>query len=78
MYQPGQQGSDLSTYLDNELRKIAEAFQAPQPLLKLSVSYEAPSKVADGFVALADGTSWNPGGGAGFYGYRGGAWRKLD
>lgn len=78
MYAPGQQGGDLSTYLDNELRKIAEAFQAAQPLLKLSVSYAPPEKVADGFVALADGTNWNPGGGAGFYGYRGGAWRKLD
>jgi hypothetical protein len=26
---------------------------------------------------LADGTSWNPGSGGGFYGYRAGAWRFL-
>lgn len=78
MYEPGQQAGDLSTYLENELRKVAEAISGQSPMLRLSVSYAAPKKVREGDIALADGTSWNPGGGAGFYGYRGGAWRKLD
>ena len=78
MYQPGQQTGDLSTYLDNELRKIAESMNAPQTILKLSTSCAPPKKFGEGFVVLADGTSWNPGSGAGYYGYRGGAWRKLD
>lgn len=37
----------------------------------------APAKPRAGDIALADGTNWNPGSGAGFYGYYGGAWVKL-
>ena len=37
----------------------------------------APSSPVEGMLAYADGTTWNPGGGAGFYGYTSGAWVKL-
>lgn len=37
----------------------------------------APTKPRTGDIRLADGTDWNPGSGAGFYGYYGGAWVKL-
>lgn len=37
----------------------------------------APSSPANGDIAYADGTNWNPGSGAGFYGYQGGTWVKL-
>jgi hypothetical protein len=36
-----------------------------------------PNVAEDGMLAYANGTSWNPGGGAGFYGRVGGAWVKL-
>lgn len=37
----------------------------------------APKDIAEGWVAWADGTNWNPGSGAGLYEYRGGSWNKL-
>lgn len=36
-----------------------------------------PSYVYDGMIVYADGTSWNPGSGEGFYGRVNGAWVKL-
>ena len=43
----------------------------------LDPTYVAPTKPREGDLRLADGTSWNPGSGAGFYGYYGSAWVKL-
>lgn len=43
-------------------------------LRELHVEVEKP---VEGMVVLADGTNWDPGSGAGFYGYRGGAWNLL-
>lgn len=37
----------------------------------------APSKPREGDVALADGTDWNPGQGAGLYQYTNGAWLRI-
>lgn len=78
MYTPNPFIGDVSAYLQSELQKISEAMNSPQPTLKLSVSYSPPTKFGEGTIVLADGTSFNPGSGAGFYGYRGGSWRKLD
>ena len=68
----------LPAFIFQELRKLQEVLNAPQPFALLDPQYVAPAKPREGMVVLADGTSWNPGAGAGFYGYRGGAWRKLD
>ena len=78
MYTPNPFIGDVSAYLQSELQKISEAMNSPQTSLKLSVSYSPPTKFGEGTIVLADGTSFNPGSGAGFYGYRGGSWRKLD
>lgn len=79
MYSPQQfTGGDLALFVQNELQRLAEDLNSHRPTLKLSVSYSPPTKFTEGTIALADGTSWNPGSGAGFYGYRGGSWRKLD
>lgn len=78
MYFPNQITGDLQTFIQNELQRLAEDLNSPQPTLKLSVSYSPPTKFGEGTIALADGSVWNPGAGAGFYGYRGGSWRKLD
>jgi hypothetical protein len=45
--------------------------------LGLDILTEAPSAPRNGMIVYADGTSWNPGAGAGFYGYEGGLWVKL-
>lgn len=44
---------------------------------RLPVLSSAPSSPQNGDLAYADGSSWDPGSGAGFYGYEGGAWAKL-
>lgn len=65
-----------SQYARRELEKLAGEIKAPKTL-QLTVSHTAPAKPRDGMITLADGTDWNPGSGAGFYGYYGSAWNKL-
>lgn len=36
-----------------------------------------PPKPYDGQMVIADGTNWDPGSGAGYYGYYNGSWRFL-
>lgn len=62
---------------DPEFQEVARAMSQPQSFLLLSTSYAAPDKLAEGMVVLADGTHWDPGSGAGFYGYRNGGWQLL-
>lgn len=76
---PPQDPALLPGFLLSELRKLQELLNGPQQFSLLDTLNVAPTKPREGMVALADGTNWNPtGAGAGFYGYRGGAWRKLD
>lgn len=80
MYQPRAvppNPADLPAFLQQELLNIARASLEGNQFLSLEMQYVAPSKPRDGMVVLADGTSWNPGSGEGFYGYRAGAWRFL-
>lgn len=69
--------ASLPGFLFSELRKLQEALNGPVQFLMLDTLYAAPSKPREGMLVKADGTSWNPGSGAGFYGYRAGAWRFL-
>ena len=62
---------------DEEFHRVARAMGSPQPFLLLATTYTAPNKPMDGMIVLADGTHWDPGSGAGFYGYRNGAWQLL-
>lgn len=74
-------GTDLSeedwrTYIMEQFKAIEFAFAAPKiPLIPILTS--APVNPSDGMIVGADGTSWNPGSGAGYYGYRNGAWHFL-
>lgn len=72
-YNPSYPMNDLQQELQNISRSMSEGNE----FLLLEMRYAAPSKPRDGMVVLADGTSWNPGSGAGYYGYRAGAWRFL-
>jgi hypothetical protein len=62
---------------DAEFQEVAKAMGRPQPFILLATSYAAPSKPQDGMIVKADGTHWDPGSGAGFYGYSGSAWVLL-
>jgi hypothetical protein len=80
MYTPSDVPVDtaqVGDFLRRELLSIAQSFQAQAPFLLLKTLYVAPAKPREGLIVLADGTSWNPGAGAGFYGYRGAAWHLL-
>ena len=78
-YIPGNVPADtasISVFLRQELDKIAQAIDTPDAFLTLETLYAPPAKFREGTIVKADGTSWNPGSGAGFYGYRAG-WRFL-
>lgn len=76
-YKLGAIPADAPAWLVRELRSIAQAWDQTQQFLLLDTLSVAPTKLREGMVVKADGTHWNPGSGAGFYGYRGGAWHLL-
>lgn len=66
----------LRQYLEDELSKIKSAFD----LLAaghIDKTYAAPSRVREGDIRFADGTTWNPGSGQGIYAYYASAWHFL-
>lgn len=67
---------ELPAYIARELEKIRIAVDM-LALGHLDKTHVAPAKPREGDIRLADGADWNPGSGAGFYGYYGGAWAKL-
>jgi hypothetical protein len=69
---------ELGEFVLREFRKISAALNTSTDLIRLEETAVAPAKPRHGDIRLADGVTWNPGAGAGFYGYRSGAWRKLD
>ncbi len=73
---PPSDNGQLSAYVERELNKVKMAIDL-LALGHLDKTYVAPTKPREGDIRLADGTSWNPGAGAGFYGYYGSAWVKL-
>jgi len=73
-------GGDLEEFkrwLATELSNIQAAQTGAVEKLQLKMIYAPPVKYGDGTVVLADGTTWNPGAGQGYYGYYGGSWKKL-
>jgi len=69
--------SDPTRYTYAELLDLAVALSESQPFALLQILNVAPERPRDGMVVAADGTNWNPGSGAGFYGRIGGAWVKF-
>lgn len=63
--------------LFEEFSKIAQAMETADPFLFLDTLYAAPKKYREGMICKADGTTWNPGSGAGVYCFRAGSWRFL-
>lgn len=82
MYNPVPFGGDAKDgqavvdWVQGELAALAASFFDLNSVRFTELNV-APTKPRTGDVVLADGTNWNPGAGAGFYGYHGGAWSKL-
>ena len=75
--EPEQALTLLKEYLRREFDRIAFAFNNIN-YVELKTSHAAPERPRDGMIIIADGVDWDPGSGAGFYGYRNGAWRLLE
>lgn len=67
----------LAQYTGEELQALAQSQLDTVDYVHLNVLYAAPARPRAGLMVEADGTSWNPGAGAGTYIYRAGAWVKL-
>lgn len=67
---------ELARAVAAEFQFLARQLQELE-YLQLRELNAAPTRPREGMIVLADGTNWNPGSGAGFYGYYGGAWNKL-
>ena len=70
----------LVRYLQDELLAIAQSQnEFSVSMLVLETQYVEPTRKIHGIVALADGTSWNPGSGKGVYWYDSGtaSWKLL-
>lgn len=67
----------LTRSLEVELDRLALQMSQPIEYLALKTLYAQPDRIFEGMIVKADGTTWNPGSGAGIYLYRGGAWRFL-
>ena len=70
-------GNVSDPQMQQELAKIAQAMETADPFITLDTLYEAPKKYREGTIVKADGTTWNPGSGAGVYCRRGAAWTFL-
>jgi len=79
-YTPGNVPTEQTAmveFLCSELAKIAQAMETADERITLQTLYAPPNKFGEGTTVKADGTTWDPGSGAGTYQYRGGAWRFL-
>lgn len=78
-YKPAQvpdDPKDIPRFLREEMEKISAAINLAIDGFD-EVIYVAPPKPRAGMRRYADGTSWNPGSGAGLYRYSGSAWVFL-
>jgi hypothetical protein len=74
---PPSDPKDLPQWLVDELRRISQSMEAGADVVRYRTLYAPPEKFGEGDTVLADGVTWNPGSGPGWYGYRAGAWRFL-
>lgn len=68
---------EVSRYLQVELQRVSAGVQQAESGYQ-EVFYVAPIKPREGMLAYTDGTSWNPGSGAGLYEYVNSVWRRVN
>ena len=66
----------LPLYVEEQLRLLGAALEEVSNVQLVELNVE-PARPRDGLIVLADGTNWNPGSGAGYYGYQDGSWTFL-
>ena len=76
-YNPGNLPMDVPAWLARELMSVSRATYGAAPIIQMQVQYAEPAKPRDGMVVLADGSTWDPGSGAGIYARISGAWVQL-
>lgn len=77
--------NEVDEALAELLRRLIDEFEEIEGILGdmlnwgniVPVLYNPPDRPKDGMVVIADGTSWNPGSGAGMYYYYGGGWTFI-
>ncbi|HIJ85921.1 MAG: hypothetical protein HW380_187 [Magnetococcales bacterium] len=74
---PPSQPEQLGSWVYQELNRIANAAREGKEIVKLVVLHAEPAKCENGNLVYADGSDWNPGSGAGFYGRQNNQWIKL-
>jgi hypothetical protein len=67
----------LADFVHRELQRVSENLELIEQGRFLPIRYTAVAKPREGMLVVADGTSWNPGAGAGLYEYKAGLWVKL-
>ena len=77
VYPPNTNNPELERWLFEELQNIAGELAAGAGAILLPELNVEPDKPRKGMIVLADGTNWDPGSGAGFYGYDGTSWNIL-
>lgn len=76
-YEPTFPGESITPqWLYDELQRVAYSMRQPSGLI-FEVTHAPPERAIEGMLVCADGTSWNPGAGAGLYLFLGGVWTKL-
>jgi len=66
----------LATYVEQEFSRLSVALEFAEDV-QLVESHVEPTRPRNGLIVLADGTNWDPGSGAGYYGYHNAAWVFL-
>jgi len=67
---------DFIRWVEQELHRLATDLNETQVVELRPIGAE-PTRRRDGMIVFANGTTWNPGAGAGSYEYRAGVWVKL-
>ena len=68
----------LRRVLLEELSKVERSSLDAVDFIRLKELHVEPARVYEDLVVRADGSDWNPGSGAGYYGRSGAAWVKLN
>lgn len=71
------QNSSGDLEIEHQLTSAFRRFRLKNRCLNLPISEAAPAAAQDGDIVYADGVTWNPGDGVGFYGREAGSWKKL-